>query len=220
VIDQNVFDAIMGAFAERLGKPLGETASVMYYAALSEELTTDEFQRAARVVFKQHRFNTWPAAADFLDAARGNVTAPAIEQDRFAAGVAADVVLREATWPNGRTWPQVAADIERYAGPAAVAAFYAVGGPARFRDLLEADVRWLRKELVEVYPSAATYVRRAVANDPTLADLPPAAREMILAAAAETALPRAIQDRQALADAARAKARQLLARPATTAQEG
>jgi hypothetical protein len=70
VIDPAVFDRMMTAMSDRIGKSLGSDAGAMYYATLSQELTTEEFQRGMAGIFRDHGFNTWPAPAEIIDRAK------------------------------------------------------------------------------------------------------------------------------------------------------
>lgn len=69
MLDRTVFTREMTLLHERFGRTVNAQVIARYYDTLSRELTTVEFERAARVIFDEDQF--WPAPARFRDAARG-----------------------------------------------------------------------------------------------------------------------------------------------------
>lgn len=69
MIHPEVFARWVQAFAQRLRSELGEEALAVYYAELSDALDTEAFEVAARRVFAEHTYNTWPAPKAFVRAA-------------------------------------------------------------------------------------------------------------------------------------------------------
>lgn len=138
MIDPAAFARVMGGFADKIGRALAPETSAMYYDVLSESLTTDEFLAGARIVFRNHSYNTWPAPHQFIDAVKPK-DAPAL--------AASDVFERLL----GSQHPErIALGI----GPAALRAFRATGGKREFTAVLEQDVKWLRQRFVENYEHA------------------------------------------------------------------
>lgn len=68
-LDKRTFLRELGMLAERFGRTISEPVMLRYYDTLSRELTTSEFEHAARVIFDEDQF--WPAPMRFRDAARG-----------------------------------------------------------------------------------------------------------------------------------------------------
>lgn len=69
MLDKRAFMREMGMLAERFGRTISDPVMLRYYDSLSRDLTTPEFEHAARVIFDEDQF--WPAPARFRDAARG-----------------------------------------------------------------------------------------------------------------------------------------------------
>jgi hypothetical protein len=69
VLDKRVFLRELGMLAERFGRTISEPVMLRYFDTLSRDLTTADFERAARTIFDEDAF--WPAPARFRDAARG-----------------------------------------------------------------------------------------------------------------------------------------------------
>jgi len=69
MLEHAVFVREMTLLHERFGRTVNAQVIARYYDTLSRELSTPEFERAARVIFDEDQF--WPAPARFRDAARG-----------------------------------------------------------------------------------------------------------------------------------------------------
>lgn len=71
MIDPKVFGGWMAALAERFGRELGEASSKAYHAILSRQLTTQQFDLAAAVIFGRFEYKgSWPAPELFVEAAK------------------------------------------------------------------------------------------------------------------------------------------------------
>lgn len=71
MLDDVVFAAEMTLLEDRFSRrPLTTETKVRYYEFLSQHLTTEEFQVAARVIFDRDQF--WPSPQRFVDAVHGN----------------------------------------------------------------------------------------------------------------------------------------------------
>lgn len=148
MIERTAFAKIMGVFADRIGRALAPATAEAYYDALSDQLTTDQFLAGARIVFRSHQFNTWPAPQQFIDAA----------QPRPAAALAAAEAFELSLEIMGDSRVPI---LERKArvlslGPTAARAFIAAGGIREFNLLPLDQVPWLRKRFVEAWQDAAS----------------------------------------------------------------
>ena len=145
MIERAEFAKVMGAFADRIGRALSPPTAEMYLELLGESLTTEEFLAGARIVFRAHTFNTWPAPQQFIDAVKpptpvGLDAAEMFERVTKAVGTVYD--------NEGRR--------ERLAllGPVAERAYRAAGGARQFLNVLEKDAPFLRKRFMEAYEGA------------------------------------------------------------------
>lgn len=154
MIDKHEFATAMGMLADRFGRRFEAPTSRAYFAILAAELTTEEFRAGVAGCLRDCAF--WPSPKEIIERARpsappGLSAAEAWERvHRIAAGT-----------PGGtrRSWAEkldAIADL----GAAAVRAFNAVGGRARWTDLVDDDVKWLRKEFVALYPEAESHASR------------------------------------------------------------
>lgn len=163
MIDPAVFAKVMGGFADKIGRALAPETSAMYYDVLSESLDSTEFLAGARIVFRNHSYNTWPAPHQFIDAVKPKGSALLDGQEAF------DRLL-------GSQHP------DRLAlgmGPAVMRAFRAAGGKREFTDVLEQDVKWLRQRFVEHYEHAAKVADAEGQANLALAAVDPLARSLI-----------------------------------------
>jgi hypothetical protein len=69
MLDRTVFTREMTLLHERFGRAVNAQVIARYFDTLSRDLTTADFERAARTIFDEDAF--WPAPARFRDAARG-----------------------------------------------------------------------------------------------------------------------------------------------------
>lgn len=69
MLDRAVFIREMTLLHDRFGRTPNEHVIGRYYDTLSRDLTTADFERAARIIFNEDQF--WPAPARFREAAHG-----------------------------------------------------------------------------------------------------------------------------------------------------
>jgi hypothetical protein len=69
-LDRATFTREMLLLAERFGRDISNPVMLRYYDTLRSRLTTEEFERAARIVFDHDAF--WPAPIRFVYAVHGN----------------------------------------------------------------------------------------------------------------------------------------------------
>ncbi|HET8777947.1 MAG TPA: hypothetical protein VFN76_09840 [Candidatus Limnocylindria bacterium] len=152
-----VFATWMAMWSERLGgKALSAPTTAAYYAAFASELTTEEFEAGNRVVFQTHAFNTWPAPAQIIAAAK-----PAPD-DAADAERTWPIVVRQITgYGPGSTPASREKDLEREAGAVAVAAYKAAGGYDRLRRMTEDSYEFVRRDYLAAYPRCAERERAA-----------------------------------------------------------
>lgn len=153
MIDRDEFSTWMGVLADRFGRALKPPTIRAYYAVLSAELTTEQFVAAAAITLRDATF--WPSPKEIVERAKP-VAAPAltaaeawVKVHDIAAGIS----------KFGRSSSEKAQLIAEL-GPAALRAFHAVGGQRAWTDLLEADVKWLKKEFCDRYADADSHESR------------------------------------------------------------
>jgi hypothetical protein len=110
MLDRAAFVREMTLLHDRFGRTPNEHVISRYYDTLSRDLTTADFERAARIIFDEDQF--WPAPARFREAAQGGnpKELAGAEWERLVAAAAA-----------GQT------DVG-FLSPAGVAAMRAAGG--------------------------------------------------------------------------------------------
>lgn len=150
MIDRLAFARVMGGFADKIGRALAPATAEMYYDVLSSALTTEQFLAGARIVFRIHAYNTWPAAQQFIDAAKPEAAAKLTGSEAF------EKVLALTNDPRITNHAEQVAAL----GPVVERAYRAAGGYREFRDVLEADVKWIRKLFVENYELAESAALR------------------------------------------------------------
>lgn len=146
MIDKAVYGQCMAAVSQRIGKRLGDEALAMYYAILSEELTTEEFQAGMKGIFRDHSFATWPAPAEIIARAK-----PAVALRAMAAWSQLEDVVRRRV-PHEPLVPQL---LRCGVDPLVVAVFEAVGGLARWRSLNDWRFEEMRMEFLARYGEAS-----------------------------------------------------------------
>lgn len=165
MIEPKVFAQLMGAIAVRVGKPLTDEASALYYAILSEELTTAQFQVAAKAIFRDHAYATWPAPATFIARAR-----PSLAVESADAWAALEDVLKRRM-PDRPLIPQLrACGVDDLA----VATFLSIGGLTRWKSLNDFRFDEMRREFLTQYgdlqrlpaPEREAYAERKLAPPP------------------------------------------------------
>lgn len=71
MIDRTNFAAGFTLLLDRFGRQMGKPTIAEYQRILDPELSTDEFERATREIFREDTF--FPSPQRFIDAARGSV---------------------------------------------------------------------------------------------------------------------------------------------------
>ena len=138
----------MGVFADRLGRALAPATAEEYYLALSLALTTEEFVAGARVVFRTHQFNTWPAPMQFIHAAKPEPEDTLLAAEAFEHTLE---IMGDSRVPLMTRKAQVEA-----LGPATARAFRAAGGIREFQMVLLDQVPWLRNRFMDAYEAATS----------------------------------------------------------------
>lgn len=175
MIDREIFARTLSVFADRMGRALHAATVRAYEEALSPLMDTEQFQAAARVVFRDAKF--WPEPSAFLEAAGVKGAAPAL-----AAGLAFDALSRfYVHTPTGGHYD--ANGIARELGPAAAVAFRAIGGSRRLVGRDETALDFARKDFVARYEEAER------AGPDAIAALPAGSPVIQLAADVSKALP-------------------------------
>lgn len=146
-MDREAFARVMGFFSDKIGRPLLPPTYDLYFETLSESLTTEEFLAGARIVFKTHQFNTWPAPQQFVDAVR-----PPTAHGLDAAELF-EKCLRIVGHHGMVNAVKAKAEIDALGEPVA-RAFRAAGGFRDFVNVLETQVAFLRQRFVEAYEAA------------------------------------------------------------------
>lgn len=149
MIDRLAFAKVMGGFADRIGRALAPETSDMYYDVLSSALSTDEFLAGARIVFRSHSYNTWPAPQQFIDAGRPAVV-PALDAGEAFERVL-EIVNRTTRTPN---WSDRLTEVLAL-GPVVERAFRAAGGRRDMENAPLDSVPFIRRRFVEAYEHAS-----------------------------------------------------------------
>lgn len=146
MIAREDFAKVMGVFADRIGRALTPATYDVYFDTLSEVLTTEEFLAGARIVFRTHQFNTWPAPQQFIDAAKPK------PEPALAAGELFEKVLSACA--NQYEPRDVMLQRIEALGPVALRAFRGAGGFRDFVCPLDTQLPFLRNRFVENYEAA------------------------------------------------------------------
>ena len=193
MIDRLAFAKVMGGFADKIGRAVAPETAEMYFDVLGEALTTDEFLAGARIVFRSHGYNTWPSPEQFIAAAKPQTASTLTGAEAF------EKVLSVTNDP--RIADRNALILAM--GPTVERAYRAAGGYREFANVLEADVKWLRKSFVEAYELAAdSEVREADAsralatvNTPRLGQTEDAVAMIVSGLAAQKSFPPSGRDK-------------------------
>jgi hypothetical protein len=105
MIDPKIFATYMTAISDRLKTPMADATHALYYLTLSNAMTTEQFEQAARQVFLDYSGFSFPAPQVFLDM----LPRPPVD---------AELILRRIHdlgeySPNGWRYPSVALVRER-----------------------------------------------------------------------------------------------------------
>lgn len=145
MIERTVFAQLMAAMSQRIGKALGDEALAMYFAILSEELTTEQFQAGMKGIFRDHAFATWPSPAEIVQRAK-----PAGELRALAAWSALEDVLRRRVAEKPLVPQLQACGVDALT----IATFLAIGGLSRWRSLNDFRFDAMRSEFLERFAEA------------------------------------------------------------------
>ncbi|HEX7089895.1 MAG TPA: hypothetical protein VF192_07145 [Longimicrobiales bacterium] len=165
MIDAAVFAKWIRVLAERIGKSLSAEAAAVYYATLSAELDTAQFETAMQRIFRDHGYATWPSPKAIIETVR-----PPKAFEAAAAWTALQNVIRLR--PANAQPHEVRAWIARDAGEAAAVTFEAIGGLRRYLPANEWRLDEMRSDFVE----RLAEVDRVMGNGHTL---PPAMRALL-----------------------------------------
>lgn len=149
MIDKLAFAKVMGGFADRIGRALAPETAEMYFDVLNDALSTEEFLAGARIVFRSHAYNTWPAPQQFIDAGRPAII-PALDAGEAFERVI-EIVNRTTQTPN---WSDRLREI-LLLGPVVERAFRAAGGRRDTEHIPVESVPFVRRRFVEAYEHAA-----------------------------------------------------------------
>jgi hypothetical protein len=142
MIDATLFARWIRVFGERIGKPLSTDTSAAYYATLSAELTTADFDTAMQRIFRDHIYATWPSPKAIIETVR-----PTTALEGAAAWNAIANVIRlrpgESKPHEIRNW------IVRDAGESAANAFEAIGGVRRYLTANDWRLDEMRSEFMD-----------------------------------------------------------------------
>lgn len=142
MIDANLFARWVRVFGERIGKPLSADTGAAYYATLSAELTTEQFDTAMQRIFRDHVYATWPSPKAIVECVRPTM---ALEGASAWEAIANIVRLR----PGDAKPHQVREWIVRDAGEQAANAFEAIGGLRRYLTANDWRLDEMRSEFME-----------------------------------------------------------------------
>lgn len=142
MIDATLFARWVRVFGERIGKPLSADTSAAYYATLSGELTTAQFDTAMQRIFRDHIYATWPSPKAIIECVK-----PTVALEGAAGWEAVMNVLRLR--PGGAKPHEVRQWIVRDAGEMAANTFEAIGGLRRYSTCNDWRLDEMRNEFIE-----------------------------------------------------------------------
>jgi hypothetical protein len=143
MIDIAVFGAWMAAFSDRFNRPLLPATQLVYYSMLSAELSTEEFERAAALAFRDEMF--WPSPQAIIAKVHPPVDVKASATETFE-GVREAIVDFGWQRVNHRLVPTLPAATRR--------ALRAIGGVRTIAMATDADLPHLARRFGEVYENA------------------------------------------------------------------
>ena len=145
MIDAQLFARWIRVFGERIGKPLSTDTSAAYYATLSAELTSAQFDTAMQRIFRDHIYATWPSPKAIVEMVK-----PTVALEGAAAWEAILNVLRLR--PGGAKPHEIRQWIVRDAGETAANAFEAVGGLRKYTGANDWRLDEMRSEFLDRMP--------------------------------------------------------------------
>lgn len=144
MIKPEIYGAWMAALTDRFNRPLLPGTQQAYYAALSAELTTEEFEQAAGLAFRDETF--WPSPRVIIEKVHPPVNVKACASEAFEG-------IRQAIMDFGG--PQVASQLAPNLPPAAKRALRAIGGAYAISQASYTELPHLARRFTEVYEAAA-----------------------------------------------------------------
>lgn len=163
MINAQTFAKWMRVLAERIGKPLSPDTGAVYYATLSAELDTAQFETAMQRIFRDHQYATWPSPKAIIDGIR-----PTQALEATAAWTRISETMR--LLPGGASRSEIHNWLVRDVGETATATFEAIGGRTRLSAANDWRLDEMRSEFLDRMPDMAR-----LNGDYTTA-LPPAVR--------------------------------------------
>lgn len=153
MIDAKVFAGWMGALSERFGRPLGDAGTKAYHAILSRQLTTQQFDVAAAIIFARFEYKgSWPAPERFVDAA----------QPKGATELDAGAVLARVRQLHRMEGYSLTASPEYHALPDYIKrAVGAVGGAQRIHETTLEQEPFLLRDFAKALTQAKDHQDRA-----------------------------------------------------------
>jgi hypothetical protein len=143
MIDATKFAAWMAALTDRFNRPLLPGTQQAYYATLSAELTTEEFERAASLAFRDETF--WPSPRVIVEKVHPPVNVKASASEAFEG-------IRQAIMDFGG--PHVASQLAPNLPPPAKRALRAIGGAYAVGMASYTELPHLARRFTEVYEAA------------------------------------------------------------------
>jgi hypothetical protein len=125
MIDANVYARYMTAIADRTKSPLSDGTNALYYVTLSRELTTEQFETAAQVVFAEYDDFGFPPPHIFLGHAKPQ---PVFD----VASIARQIEKLSAYSPNAGMIPPPAGTVREHFGNVVADAYATVSGARLF----------------------------------------------------------------------------------------
>ncbi len=177
MIDREVFKQEIALLADRIGRTLAGPTQVEYYRILSAELSTEQFVAAMTLAFRNvtGEFRNWPSPAELV------ALITPVAASILTAAEAFERVLEIAADPR-LDRPSKSARIQAL-GASAVRAFRAAGGFRELENVLEAEVRWVRRNFVEAYASSCENAEAERAATLALASTEDRIRQLVTATA-------------------------------------
>lgn len=140
MIDEKPFAMWMTVLADRFNRPLSAPTTQAYYAALSAELTTEEFEQAAGLAFRDEAF--WPSPRVIIEKVHPPINVKAAASEAFEG-------IRQAIMDFGG--PHVASQLAPNLPAPAKRALRAIGGAYAVSQASYTELPHLARRFSEVY---------------------------------------------------------------------
>lgn len=139
-IDEKVFKDTWALLCDRFNREPSTPLMLAYYRTLSGRMTTAEFRAAAQAVFEEREF--FPRPADFLEAARPDPKAEAMDQWELVQKLMKGDVDTTALSEEGRRVVRM------------------LGGASQLRDTQLDALPFVRRDFMQLYGDAVEIARR------------------------------------------------------------